>query len=122
MNLLSGFEVVALLVTLTAVSASLNARVVRLPTTVGVMFIALALSLGLIAFGEVAGGGPGAAANPVKLRADRLLRSINFEDLLLRGMLSFLLFAGSLHINLADLRKQKGAVTALATVGTAAST
>jgi len=40
----------------------------------------------------------------------------------MQGMLSFLLFAGALHINLNDLAKQKWVISSLATVGILTST
>jgi CPA1 family monovalent cation:H+ antiporter len=50
------------------------------------------------------------------------LARIDFNDALMNGMLSFLLFAGALHVNLNDLAKQKWVVTTLATVGVTLST
>ena len=49
--------------------------------------------------------------------AERLLHSIDFYTALMHGMLSFLLFAGALHININELAKQKWLITALATIG-----
>jgi CPA1 family monovalent cation:H+ antiporter len=54
--------------------------------------------------------------------AARVLQSVDFGQTLLQGMLSFLLFAGALHINLNDLAKQKWVVTILAVVGVLIST
>jgi CPA1 family monovalent cation:H+ antiporter len=82
---------VASIVALTALLAWVNARFVRLPTTIGVMAIALLLSLGLIGLGHL--GLPGLA-----MRERALLSSIDFTDILMQGMLSLLLFAGALHV------------------------
>jgi CPA1 family monovalent cation:H+ antiporter len=54
--------------------------------------------------------------------AARVLKSVDFGQTLLQGMLSFLLFAGALHINLNDLAKQKWVITILAVVGVLIST
>ena len=51
-----------------------------------------------------------------------LLGSINFDKTLLHGMLSFLLFAGALHINIDDLMERKWSIGSLATFGTLMST
>lgn len=51
-----------------------------------------------------------------------LVTSIDFRSLLMNGMLSYLLFAGSIHIDAKNLRKQRTPITALATVGTLSST
>jgi CPA1 family monovalent cation:H+ antiporter len=114
---MSGYQTVALLVTLAALFSYLNYRFVRLPTTIGVMVIALALSLVLVAFSNF-----GHVGDPLKRQAERLLHTFDFNTLLLQGFLPFLLFAGALHIDLSELGQQKWGITLLATVGTAMST
>jgi CPA1 family monovalent cation:H+ antiporter len=73
------------------------------------------LSLGLIALGKLGLAG-------IERTAETFIRSIDFNKALMQGMLSFLLFAGALHVNLRDLAEQKWVVGTLATVGTIAST
>jgi CPA1 family monovalent cation:H+ antiporter len=108
------FNTVAVLVTLAAILSYVNHRYVRLPTTIGLMAIALALSLGLIVLGHLGFG--------IEEQAERLLASIDFDETLLGGMLSFLLFAGALHVNFNDLYEQKRIIGVLATAGVVAST
>jgi CPA1 family monovalent cation:H+ antiporter len=79
---------------------------------IGVTLAALVLSLGLVLFG-------GADAVPW---ADRLLASLDFDELVMHGMLSFLLFAGALFVDLDDLNRQRGPILLLATVGIVLST
>ncbi len=79
------------------------------------MLIALLLSLALIFIGEMGI----AQFDDV---AERLLSGVDFDTTLMHGMLSFLLFAGALHVDLGDLRQQKWVVTVLATVGVVIST
>jgi len=107
------FNVVALLIALTAFFAFLNHWTLRLPTTIGVMGIALFVSLFLIALGRF--GLVGEAWTG-------WFREVDFAPTLLQGMLGFLLFAGALHIDLGDLLDQKWVVTFLATVGVLLST
>jgi len=109
------FEITALLMVLTALFSFINYRVLRMPTTIGVMFIALAVSLGILGLGWIGIdiGQPGIA---------RILNAVDFDQALLHGMLSFLLFAGALQIRFKDLTKQKWAITVLATAGVIAST
>jgi monovalent cation:H+ antiporter, CPA1 family len=114
---MTGYQTVALLVSLAALFSYLNYRFVRLPTTIGVMVIALGLSLALVVFSSFEHLG-----DPIKQRADQLLRALDFNTLLLDGFLPFLLFAGALHIDLSELGQQKWGISLLATVGTAAST
>ena len=105
----------AILITLSALFSYLNHRYIGLPTTIGVMLIALVLSLALIFIGEMGI----AQFDDV---AERLLSGVDFDTTLMHGMLSFLLFAGALHVDLGDLRQQKWVVTVLATVGVVIST
>jgi monovalent cation:H+ antiporter, CPA1 family len=111
---MSVFQVFALLLTLTALFSYLNYRFIKLPTTIGVMLIALIASLGLIALQHF-----GFNIAPM---AARVLQSVDFSQTLLQGMLSFLLFAGALHINLNDLADQKWIIAILAVVGVLTST
>ena len=103
------FQIFAVLITLTALFSYVNFRFLKLPTTIGVMLIALLGSLALIAFGAI--------EPRVAQRAAALLGRFEFDQALMQGMLSFLLFAGSLHINLNDLAQQKAVVITLATGG-----
>lgn len=108
-------DIAAVLVTLAALSSFINHRFIRLPTTIGLMVIALIGSLLLIVAHELGFAFPQQVAT-------RLVRNVNFDTTLLHGMLSFLLFAGALHVNLDDLSKQKWVVTILASVGVVTST
>ena len=80
---------------ITALLAYLN-RLRRMPTTIGVMAAALLFSLALIALM------PG-VAHALRQYEDSLLRSIDFSSVLMQGMLSLLLFAGALHVDLSEL-------------------
>jgi CPA1 family monovalent cation:H+ antiporter len=108
------FDLLALLITLTAVFAWVNQRYVRLPNTIGVMVISMVFSLALVALGKAGIGG-------TDLLADVLSR-VDFGEALLRGMLGALLFAGALHINLDDLKNNKWVISLLATLGVLIST
>ncbi|MBW2410021.1 MAG: sodium:proton antiporter [Deltaproteobacteria bacterium] len=108
------FNILAVLITISAAFSYINHRFIRLPTTIGLMAMALIVSLGLIILGPFGFG--------LEEGAHRLLNSIDFDETLLHGMLSFLLFAGALHINLADLARQKWIISILATAGVIGST
>jgi len=111
---MSVFEISAILIVLTAILSFINARFIRLPTMIGVMFLSLVPSLALAITGGAAWG--------IKPYAARLLAHVDFNQALLHGMLAFLLFAGSLKIELNDLRKEWDAIAILALIGTALST
>jgi len=109
------FEITAVLMVLTALFSYVNYRLLRMPTTIGVMLIALVFSLALI--GLTASGVDVGQSDIAKM-----MKAIDLNQALLHGMLSFLLFAGALHINLDDLRDQKWTIAVLATVGVVAAT
>jgi CPA1 family monovalent cation:H+ antiporter len=108
------FNILAILISLSAVFSYINYRFIKLPTTIGVMAIALLGSLGVAALGPLGFG--------LEEDAMRLLDSIDFDETLLHGMLSFLLFAGALHIDLDRLARQKWIIGTLATAGIVSST
>jgi len=108
------FNIIAILITLSAAFSYINYRYIRLPTSIGMMLIALLMSLSLIALKQF--------HLDLVPRVALLLESINFSDTLMNGMLSFLLFAGALHININDLARQKWVITFLATFGVLFST
>ena len=109
------FEIIAILIALTALFSYINYHVLHFPTTIGVMFIALLVSLGIVALGSL-------GIDIGQTRVAGILETIDFNQALLHGMLSFLLFAGAMHIKLEDLSSQKWAITLLATVGVIVST
>ncbi|WP_269570368.1 cation:proton antiporter domain-containing protein [Legionella tunisiensis] len=111
---MSLFEIIAVLITLSALFSYINFKLFKLPSTIALMAIALVFSLGLILCGiiwpEIISG------------SKRFLEQINFDEALLHGMLAFLLFAGALHVNISQLAEQKVVVTVLALIGTLIST
>ena len=108
------FDLIALVVTVTAALGYLNRRLLRLPTVIGVMVGGLTLSLALLALGSVYSFLPS--------QAEAVIGSIRFDSLLMNGMLSFLLFAGSLNIDASKLFEKRWTILTLATVGTLVST
>ena len=108
------FEIFAIVISLTAGFSYLNYRFLGLPVTIGVMVIALVASL-LLHMIDFLG-------LHLEEQAAAWLQSIDFNKTLLHGMLSFLLFAGALHVNLHDLFNQKWAIGSLATLGILLST
>lgn len=109
-------DIAAICLVVTALLAYVNVRFVRLPTTIGVMVIALVLSLAIVAL-DAAG-----LASSLRRYEESFLRSIDFSDVLMQGMLSLLLFAGALHVDLSELKALRWPVAALALVGTLLST
>jgi CPA1 family monovalent cation:H+ antiporter len=109
------FDVAIVCLVLTAALAYFNHRYVGLPTTIGVMGIALVLSLALVGLDKL-------GVNALRDYEIALLSSIDFSDVLMQGMLSILLFAGALHVDLNDLARYKWQVSLLSVCGTVVST
>jgi len=108
------FEIIALLVSLAAIFGYLNYRLLKLPTTIGLMLSSLILSLFLISASLIGWD--------LEDRANQIIQQIDFNQTLMQGMLSFLLFAGALHVNLENLMRHKWTIGTLATLGVAMST
>ena len=108
------FNILAILISLSAVFSYLNHRYLKLPTAIGLMLIAMLASLALLLLGPLAHG--------VDKTVESLLATVDFDETLLHGMLSFLLFAGALHVNLSDLAKQRWVIAVLATGGVLSAT
>jgi CPA1 family monovalent cation:H+ antiporter len=111
---LSLFSLVSILITLAAVASYVNYRYIKLPTTVGVMLVALVASLTLVLGGSFAEG--------FREQAATLVSRIDFDQVVLHGMLAFLLFAGSIHVNLEELGREWLPISLLAIFGTLVST
>jgi len=112
----SPFDAAAILVALAAVFGYLNYRFLHFPQAIGLTVMGAVASLAVVAADAlVPGFGPGQA-----VRA--FLRGIDFETTLMEGMLSFLLFAGAMHVNLAAVWSRRWTVLSLATAGVLIST
>jgi CPA1 family monovalent cation:H+ antiporter len=107
-------QTITLLVCLSAVFSYFNHRFLKLPMAIGLMAMALVLSLALVALGTL--------GFSVGVRATAFIKGIDFNEALMHGMLSFLLFAGALHFNVRDLLGQKWFIGTLASVGVVFST
>lgn len=114
--MLSAFDLIAVLLGLTAVFGWVNHVFIRLPHSIGLLIMALVASLVLIGI---------EAARPDIVLYESLtaaLRQIDFRETVLNGMLAFLLFAGALHVDLGILRKRAWSVGLIATLGVVIST
>ena len=112
---LSVLEISAIFLSITALLTYLNHRFIGLPTTIGVMVISMLLSIGAIFLGFL-------GFDDLIDYEVSLLDQLDFTEVLLDGMLSMLLFAGALHVNVSDLRRYKLPIGILACVGTLLST
>jgi len=109
------FDTAVIFLVLTALMAYVNIRFIKLPTTIGVMAIAMGLSLVLFGLNHF-------GISDLLHYEVSLLESVDFSDVLMQGMLSLLLFAGALHVDLSQLKTLRWQIGALAVVGTLVST
>lgn len=111
---MSLFSLISALISLAAIASFINYRFIKLPTTIGVMLVALVVSLGMIIAGPYSGG--------FREHAAEMMGQIDFNQTVLHGLLAFLLFAGAIHVKLEDLAHEWLTILTLAIVGTLAST
>lgn len=109
------FAIIAVLISLSALFAFLNHHYLKMPRTIGLMFIAILWSLFIVVSGKVG------LIWFERFTID-LINSIDFNVTLMNGMLGALLFAGALHVNLGQLLKQKWTILTFATLGVICST
>ena len=102
------------IIILAAAFGYFNKRFLKLPRTIGVMIIALLTSLGIVL---------AASYFPnLFVQTKEMILSIDFYTVLMEVMLSFLLFAGSIHIKLNDIKSERAPIIAFSTIGVLIST
>lgn len=103
-----------ILIVLAALFGYINVRFIKLPVTIGLMFVSILFSMLVFGLGYF---------DPDILEfEEQLVASIDFPRLLMDGMLSLLLFAGALHVDFGKLRRFAGPILAFATLGVLTST
>ncbi|BEV05051.1 sodium:proton antiporter [Chryseobacterium gambrini] len=103
------------LIVLASIFSYLNYRFLKLPSTIGIMVIAIVVSIFLVSFGET--------VLPITFgHLHNLMTGIDFTEVLMGAMLNFLLFAGGIHINIDDLKEQFVPVVIFSTAGVVIST
>ena len=104
----------SVLIVLASFFSYLNLRYLKLPSTIGIMIIAMLSSVVLVLTGSLF---------PKTFdHFSTLLQEVDFTEVLMGAMLNFLLFAGAIHINLVDLREQRAPVIIFSTVSVVIST
>lgn len=104
-------DLLALLLGLAALFGWVNTRFLRLPHTIGLVVIALGVSLAVLGVDNLV------PEWGLRSAALGLLESVHFHDVLMQGVLSFLLFAGALHVDVSALYDRKWAILLMATLG-----
>lgn len=99
----------SILIVLASFFAYLNLRFLKLPGTIGIMIIAMLVSVGIRLVGDQ-------FFPHTTQEFFQLIKEFDFTDILMGAMLNFLLFAGALHVNISDLREHKWPIFTYATI------
>jgi len=111
---MSLLELTTFLLLLASIFSIVNLRVLKLPQTIGLMVLAIVLSLTVMVLGLI---WPQFLSMVTTLTAQ-----FDFSVLLIDVMLPFLLFAGAISVNVHELLKDKVTVLLLASFGVVFST
>ncbi len=112
--LLQVYNLITIIIVLTAVFGYINFRFLKLPGTIGIMIISIAASLCIVGIGFF-------SPDFFKKTTD-LISTIDFHTALMKVMLSFLLFAGAIHIDINLLKKESVSIITFSTMGVLLST
>lgn len=105
----------SVLIVLASLFAYLNHRYLKLPSTIGIMTMAIIASI-VIRFG-------GHRLFPkTSTHIYDIISGLDFTEVLMGAMLNFLLFAGAIHVNFADLKQQRLPVLTFSTLSVILST
>jgi CPA1 family monovalent cation:H+ antiporter len=107
-------EIISITIVSAALFAYINHRAIKWPPTIGIMALSLICSIILVMLGN--------SKSLLSEKAIQLANSVNFQDVLMNFMLSFLLFAGAIHIDAGKLKAERWPVLLLATLGILIST
>ncbi len=104
----------SILIIIATVFSYINTRFLKLPSTIGIMVVTMIFSVCLVIIGRI-------DSDPLQ-RVYGLLNNIDFSQLLMGGMLYFLLFAGAIQINIHDLQEQELPIIIFSTLSVIIST
>mgnify|MGYP000725317328 FL=1 len=113
MNIL---QIASLLIVLAGAFGAINYLYLKLPSSIGILVVALAASLLVMGVDVIW------PAFDIASTIRATVQEVDFSETLLEGMLGLLLFAGALHVKTSDLREQVWVVALMATLGVALST
>ncbi|WP_140487756.1 cation:proton antiporter [Flavobacterium sp. GSA192] len=99
----------SVLIVLASFFAYLNLRFLKLPGTIGIMIIAMLVSVGIRVLGD-------SYFPHTTKEFFQMIKEFDFNEILMGAMLNFLLFAGALHVNMSDLKEQKVPIIIYSTV------
>ena len=107
-------ELSTILLILASAFSLINIRILKLPMTIGLMILAIVLSVVVLSVGVI--------YPPFLEEATSLTQKLDFSELLVNVMLPFLLFAGAISVNVHELLKDRATILFLASFGVLFST
>ncbi|MBL4807028.1 MAG: sodium:proton antiporter [Rhodobacteraceae bacterium] len=113
---MNALQIASLMIVLAGLFGAINYFFLKLPSSIGILIVALVASLCIMALDVVM---PSLALSET-IRP--MVQNLEFSDTLLEGMLGLLLFAGALHVKISDLHEQAWTVALMATIGIGLST
>lgn len=105
------FDIIAVVLALSAVLSYVNYRFLRLPSTIGLIILSIFLAFLILVSSHL-------GFDDIRAFGENFITRINFSETVLSIMLGYLLFAGALQININDLREKKWEILTFATVST----
>ena len=108
------YNIITLIIILAAIFGYINHRFIKLPGTIGIMLISLLASLLVV--------GIGALSPEFFVKTTHAISLIDFQTVLLKIMLSFLLFAGAIHVDSKKLKSERTSIITFSTIGVLIST
>jgi monovalent cation:H+ antiporter, CPA1 family len=108
------YTFISIIIVLAALFGFINAKFIKLPPTIGIMLISVIASLAVVALGLF--------KLSIFNNIIQFISTLDFHTALMKVMLSFLLFAGAIHINIDQLKKEGAAIFAFSTIGVILST
>lgn len=109
---MSALDIIAFFIFLSAAFIFINTFIFKLPSSIGLMILALMLSLIVLVVGSIF----------PELHLAEHVKEYEFEEVLYQVVLSFMLFSGALNIDFRKLASQRSSVLVLAIVGILIST
>lgn len=108
------YNLITIIIVLTAVFGYINFKFLKLPSAIGIMIISIVASLGVVGIGYF--------SPDFFIKTIDIISAIDFHTALMKVMLSFLLFAGAIHIDINKLKKESSSIITFSTIGVLLST
>jgi CPA1 family monovalent cation:H+ antiporter len=108
------YNIITLIIVLTAIFGYINHRFIKLPRTIGIMLISLITSLAVVGIGIISPEFFETTTQAISL--------IDFQTVLLKVLLSFLLFAAAIHVDSKKLQAELTPIITFASISVIIST